>query len=165
MLVKIHDYNKEGKMDRNDAYKAPNGFYYSSEKAYNEAVEREALRKKCIDYMHELLDYEGFMQIPTIFYKKLKEWEPYGFNVVYKAMTLAEKSIKQALKSKDFESEYHKVSYLSAIIVNNLNDAFKIETLKRQSESSQPVIETDNIENIGRQPVKAKSVADLLGGI
>lgn len=165
MLVKLHDYNKDEKIDRKYAYKAPNGFYYSSVQAYTETIEREAMRKKCIDYMHDLLNYQDFMKIPSIFYKKLKDWGLYGYKVVYSAMTLSEKSIRQAIINKNFDNEYNKVSYISAIIQNNLNDALKIETNKKKITSDLPKIETDDIDNIGRQPKKAKSVADLLGGV
>ena len=165
MLVKLHDYNNDGKIDRANAYKAPNGYYYSSEQAYTETIQREALRKKCIDKMYELMEYKDFMKMPTIFFKKLKEWEAYGYNVVYAAMRLSEDAAQQAIRTKDFASELNKVSYLSAIIQNKLNDAFKAETRNAKIASDSPKMEIDNIENIGRKSQSTSSVADLLGGV
>lgn len=164
MLVKIHDNDNNTKMDRKDAYKAPNGFYYSSEEAYKQAVNREKLRKQCIDKMYEYMGYQSFMKLPTIFYKRLKEWEGYGYQVIYRAMLLADTGIQKALASKDFDNELNKTTYLSAIIQNQLNDALKREKHEQAVESDAPKIEIDNISNIGHKAKPATGVADLLGG-
>lgn len=165
MLVKLHDYNNDSKIDRKDAYKAPNGFYYSSEEAYQTTIQREQQRKQCIDKMYDYMGYQSFMKIPTIFYKKLKDWEGYGYNVIYRAMLLAENGIQRALTSKEFDSEFNKVTYLSAIIQNQLNDALKLEKREKSVKADTPKIEIDNISNIGRKTNPTTSVADLLGGI
>lgn len=165
MLVKLHDYNNDSKIDRKDAYKAPNGFYYSSEEAYQTTIQREQQRKQCIDKMYNYMGYQSFMKIPTIFYKKLKDWEGYGYHVIYRAMLLAESSIQKALTSKEFDSEFNKVTYLSAIIQNQLNDALKLEKREKSVKADTPKIEIDNISNIGRKANPATGVADLLGGI
>ena len=165
MLVKLHDYNNNGKINREDAYKAPNGFYYSSEDAYKATIQREEQRKQCIDKMYDFMGYQSFMKIPTIFYKKLQTWETYGYNVVLTAMKLSEDSIRQADMTKEFSSEFNKISYFSAIIQNHLNDAFKMEKRKAEVKADAPKIETDNIDNIGHKAKVNTSVADLLGGI
>ena len=165
MLVKLHDYNNDSKIDRKDAYKAPNGFYYSSEEAYKTTIQREQQRKQCIDKMYDYMGYQSFMKIPTIFYKKLKDWEGYGYHVIYRAMLLAESGIQKALTSKEFDSEFNKVTYLSAIIQNQLNDALKLEKREKSVKADTPKIEIDNISNIGRKANSATGVADLLGGI
>lgn len=165
MLVKLHDYNNNGKIDRMDAYKAPNGFYYSSEEAYCKTKEIEETRKKCIERMFDFMEYKSYMKMPTLFYKKLKEWEPYGYNVIYLAMSLAENGIEQAVKTKTFHDESGKVSYLSAIIQNRLNDAFKIEERNRKAAADKPKIEVDDVMDIGQKSRSTTSVADLLGGL
>lgn len=162
MLVKLHDLNRNDKIDRKDAFKAPNGYYYSSEAAYNQVVEHKEMRNKCIDYMYDIMGYQDHLKMPTIFFKRLKEWEPYGFNVVYIAMTLVETSLRNTLRYKTFQSEYNKVSYITAVIENNLNDALKIEN--RKTEKVKTVdIEVEHLDNIGCSPKASMGVGNLLG--
>lgn len=162
MLVKIHDLNSNDKIDRKDAYKAPNGFYYSSEAAYQAVVKNEEMRKKCIEYMYDFMLYDSYMKMPTIFYKKLKDWSTYGYEVVYTAMALADMDVRSASIYKTFENENSRVAYLSAIIQNRLNDALKIE--KRKTEKPKTVnIEIDNLEDVGCSPRTSMGVGNLLG--
>ena len=165
MLVKIHDSDNNEKMDRKDAYKAPNGFYYSSKAAYDQLVDREQKRKKCIDFMYELLGYDDFMKMPTIFYKKLNEWSPYGYDVIYAAMVLTETDIRNSIRQKTFKDEYCKTIYASMIIENHLNDAYKIAEHNAKTNISTANIETDDVDSIGIHYKASNSVAGLLGEV
>ena len=161
MLVKIHDIDKDEKIDRKDAYKAPNGFYYSSEDAYLAAKKIDEQRKRCIDYIYSVMEYESFMKLPSIFFKKLKDWTPYGYDVIYSAMMLADNSIRQAILTKEFVDEQGKISYISAIIQNKLNDAYKASKTAKPQKESEP--ESADLENIGRKSRTDKGVGGLLG--
>lgn len=164
MLVKLHDLNNDERIDRKDAYKAPNGYYYSSEEAYQEATKQKKMREECIKYMYDLMGYKTSMKMPTIFFKKLKEWESYGYSVIYKAMCLAETSLVNTLQHKEFKNESNKVSYISAVIANQLNDALKIEKRKIIIDHDLPEILTDDLNSIGIRH-NDKSVRGLIEGV
>ena len=118
----------------NKAYKAPNNKYYSSKAAYEKMVLNAEYRAKCIDYMYEILEYKTFMKIPTYFYKRLKECEDYGYDVVYRCMKNKTRDIQWAIKNKEFNSEIGKFMYIWAILNNSMNDALKEVVAERREE-------------------------------
>ena len=130
--VKLQDTGEYSTSDI--AYRAPNKKYYSSEDAYKKAVINTTYRQKCIDGMYELLEYKDFMKIPTYFYKRLKECEGYGYDVVYRCIQNKAKDIRWALANKDFNSEVGKMMYIWAILNNSMNDALKEVVAERREE-------------------------------
>lgn len=116
------------------SYKAPNKKYYSSEAAYKKMVVNAEYRAKCIDAMYAILEYQSFMKIPTYFYKRLKECEGYGYDVVYKCIQNKAKDIQWAIHNKDFNSEVGKMMYIWAILNNSMNDALKEVIADRRAE-------------------------------
>ena len=128
--VKLQD---TGEYSTNDvAFQAPNKKYYSSEEAYNKIVRNNLYRTKCIEGMYVLLDYKDYMKIPTYFYKRLKECEGYGYDVVYKCMQMKARDIQWAITNKDFDSEIGKIMYIWAILDNGMNDALKQVVAERR---------------------------------
>ena len=81
-----------------------------------------------------LLEYKDFMKIPTYFYKRLKECEGYGYDVVYRCIQNKAKDIRWALANKDFNSEVGKMMYIWAILNNSMNDALKEVVAERREE-------------------------------
>lgn len=107
------------------AYRAPNGKYYSSEKAWNLYDKNLQYKNKIIDEMYMILQYKSFMKIPSVFYKYLKEWEDFGYDVVLDTINKQKDAFDWALKNKTFKSESAKLIYMSMIIQNNLIDSYK----------------------------------------
>ena len=130
--VKLQDTGEYSTSDV--AYQAPNKKYYSNEAAYKKIIINTTYRQKCIDTMYELLEYKEFMKIPTYFYKRLKECEGYGYDVVYRCIQNKAKDIKWALNNKDFNSEVGKMMYIWAILNNSMNDALKEVVAERRAE-------------------------------
>lgn len=119
-----------------DAWKAPNGKYYSSQGAFEHLVKEKEYRQKCMEKIGNILGYTKGQKFPTIVAKKLKEYETYGYDTVYQTILGKEQDIYNAISNKDFASEYNKTSYIMAIITNSINDFYK----KKQSvESSKQV--------------------------
>lgn len=137
--VKLQDTGEYSTSDV--AYQAPNKKYYSSKEAYNKIVTNGKYRTKCIEFIYELLGYKEYMKIPTYFYKRLKECEGYGYDVVYKCMQIKAKDIKWALINKDFNSEVGKIMYIWAILDNGMNDALK-EIVAERREVERRTLET-----------------------
>lgn len=130
--VKLQD---TGEYSTNDvAYKGSNGKYYSSEAAYKKIETNTEYRKRCIEGMYALLDYQDYMKIPTYFYKRLKECEGYGYDVVFRCMKMKARDIQWALANKDFDSEIGKMMYIWAILDNGMNDALKAVVAERREE-------------------------------
>ena len=140
--VKLQD---TGESSTNDvAYQAPDKKYYSSEDAYKKIVRNREYRQKCIEGMYALLGYKTYMKIPTIFFKKLKECEGYGYDVVYRCMQMKAKDIQWVINNKQFDAEIGKVMYVWAILENNMNYALKAvvaesRELERQLKSDESV--------------------------
>ena len=130
--VKLQDTGEYSTSDV--AYKAPNKKYYTNEAAYKKMETNSTYRQKCIDSMYELLEYKDFMKIPTYFYKRLKECEGYGYDVVYRCIQNKAKDIRWALANKDFNSEVGKMMYIWAILNNSMNDALKEVVAERREE-------------------------------
>ena len=130
--VKLQDTGEYSTSDI--AYQAPNKKYYSSEAAYKKMMINTRYRQKCIDGMYELLGYKEFMKIPTYFYKRLKECEGYGYDVVYRCIQIKAKDIQWALNNKEFNTEVGKMMYIWAILNNSMNDALKEVVAERREE-------------------------------
>lgn len=166
MLVKACDTGE--KIDKIIAWQAPNKKYYTSKSAYETMRKQTDARNNCIDLMYKLLDYQSFMKIPTFFYKKLKEWEGYGYDVILKAMELKSEAVEYSLRTKQFNSEGTKIMYVSAIIENSLTDAMKLVAKEKkliaqaeQRSSLDENINTDSEINVNRKQ-ESKNISKWL---
>lgn len=139
--VVLRDLNIKGNSDT--AYKAPNGKYYSSQEAYEKILTEQKYKSDCIKLMYNLLGYDQFMKLPTIFYKKLAEWEQYSYKVVYICMIKKSPAIDWALSNKDFKNENSKVLYLCAILDNHMVDTYR-ETKRQEKKVSREVAKNKN---------------------
>lgn len=130
--VKLQDTGEFGTSDH--AYQAPNKKYYSTESAYKKIALNGEYRVKCVSAIYDLLGYKDFMKLPTYFYKRLKDCEGYGYDVVFRCIQKKSKDIQWAIEHKDFSSEVGKMMYLWAILDNSMNDALK-EVIQEKRES------------------------------
>lgn len=146
-----------------DAWKAPDGKYYSSQGAFEHLEKEKVYRQKCLEEIGNILGYIKGQKFPTVVAKKLKEYEPYGYDTVYQTILGKKQIIYNAISNKDFTSDYNKTSYIMAIITNSINDFYKLKKSKEISkhidesvatteevESSINTIKTNNIHDISR---------------
>lgn len=138
--------------------------YYSSKEAYDNMIAQKKNRQQCIDEMYEVLGYQSFMKIPTFFYKKLSEWEPYGYDVVLDCICTNESSIEWALNNKEFKQETAKIMYICAIIENHINDSLKAKKNKVKQEQKEKMVDVVDIDlNIHRDiRQKTKDISKFL---
>lgn len=107
-------------------YKAPNGKYYKSQKLYEVWLKEKTDRENFLNmFACEFLGYKSGQVFPTILCKRLQELEFYGFDVINKTVQKCSSSIEYALTHKNFVNEGIKISYIFAIIKNNINDVYK----------------------------------------
>ena len=150
-------------------YKAKNGKYYKSKELYDTWNKENEDRKYVIGrFATEFLDYVPGQVFPTILTKKLKELEFYGYVVIKKTINKSYDSIQYALKTKEFKNEANKISYIFAIIKNNINDVYKqvLAEEKSQKKQEKQVINMDiddekTVMNIGTKQ-KAKDISCFL---
>lgn len=115
-------------------YKADNGKYYKSKELYDTWNKENEDRKRVIErFTSEFLDYVPGQVFPTVLTKKLKELEFYGYDVIDRTIDKSYDSIQYALRTKDFRNDVGKISYIFAIIKNNINDVYK-QVLREEKE-------------------------------
>lgn len=131
-------------------YKADNGKYYKSKEVYDIWNKENEDRKNVIErFAVDFLDYKPGQVFPTVLTKKLKELEFYGYDVINRTIDKAYNSIQYAIQHKEFKSDVGKISYIFAIIKNNINDVYK--QVVQEGKRSETVCEIDNevdIDNI-----------------
>ena len=150
-------------------YKAPNGKYYKSQKLYEVWLKEKTDRAEFLDmFASEYLGYEKGQVFPTVLCKRLQELEFYGFDVINQTVKKCHSSIEYALTHKDFASENGKISYIFAIIKNNINDVYK-EHLRKEKTIEKQQIQTNNIDVTDEQSImsigskqKAKDISSFL---
>lgn len=157
-MVVLRDINKYGK--KSEAYKAPNGWYYSSEKAYEEIQKKRQRHKtlwdietdstmsdhdKCVEYIRTLLEYQWDHKLPTILYKKIEEYKPYGYDVIFRTMVDCTSSMQWALANKSFKNDSGKILYLFAIIGNNISNVFNRPKEDKIVVSKEPAPDIDEV--------------------
>lgn len=153
-----------GEYSTNDvAYKASNGKYYSSKDAYMNIKTNNEYRIKCIDEIMKILNYKEGMKLPTVTYKKLSEYEIYGFDVLLDTINSQHDAFVWALKNKTFNSETSKIFYLFAIIQNNIMESYKKKAIeeKQKVEEKRNELIVEDI-NVGTNQ-RSKNVSKLLG--
>jgi hypothetical protein len=150
-------------------YKAPNGKYYKSEEMYK-AWEKEKDDRK---YISEMIatDFLGYVEgqvFPTFIFKKLKELEFYGYDIIKTTIERCRTSIEYAMSNKVFKNDNARISYIFAIIRNNINDIYKEHVINEKTIENQEkhvtnfeVTDEYAIMNIGSKQ-KAKDISEFL---
>lgn len=133
-------------------YKADNGKYYKSKEVYDIWNKENEDRKNVIEkFAVDFLDYKPGQVFPTVLTKKLKELEFYGYDVINRTIDKVYNSIQYAIQHKEFKSDVGKISYIFAIIKNNINDVYKQTVQQEKEKKNGTVCEIDNeldIDNI-----------------
>ena len=75
--------------------------------------------------------------------------EFYGYDVINKTIDKSYDSIQYALRNKDFRNDVGKISYIFAIIKNNINDVYKQVVKEEKEQKREYDIDTSvDIDNI-----------------
>ena len=144
-----------------DAWKAPDGKYYSSQGAFEHLMFEKTYRQKCIEELGNILGYSKDQKFPTIVAKKLKEYETYGYEVVFETISNKKQVIINSISNKDFTSEYNKTSYIMAIITNSINDIYKQHQDKKKLQHIDKTAATIEEVESNVTPVKVRETHDI----
>lgn len=125
---------------KEECYKSPEGKYYSSKSVYQKMQTEKIYRKKCIDLYMEWVNRQD-KSSPSLWTKKMKECQVYGYEVIYTAMTMADNNVRYAIANKNFNAEYQMASYLWAIVNSNMLDAKKLIGARKRRENEAKIQE------------------------
>lgn len=115
-----------GEIGTTDTFVKINGKYYKSQEVYDQHKTNIELYKKIVNIIaEEFLNYDRNQVFPTLLTKKLKELEFYPNEVILKTVEKNYETIKYWMNVKDFSNDVGRISYIFAIIKNNINDVYK----------------------------------------
>lgn len=144
-----------GQYGTTDTFSKINGKYYASKEIYDNWQSNINYRQKVIDKIcFDFLNYEKGQVFPTALTKKLKELDFYGYEVIFETIQRSEKNIEYALTVKEFKNDSSKISYLMAIVKNNINDVYK--ELQRNERKAMLFIEEDTQGLTDIQKIQSK---------
>ena len=158
-----------GEYGSSDDFVKINGKYYKNQKVYDVWNKENEDRKKTIDIIaSDFLNYQPGQVFPTVLTKKLKELEFYGYDVILKTIEKCRKSIEYSMNTKSFKNDLNRISYIMAIIRNNIIDVYKEclreeKIINKQEEQTTnfDVVDEQSMMNIGSK-IKAKDISDFL---
>ena len=144
-----------------DAWKAPDGKYYSSKGAFEHLMNEKTYRQQCLEELGNILGYHDGQKFPTVVAKKLKEYEYYGYKVVLKTIITKKSDMEYAISHKEFASEYNRVAYIMAIITNSINDVKrKMDEELKAEHVSESAITAEDVA-LANVPAERGSVRDI----
>lgn len=123
--------------------------YFCAEEEYIVKQKEKESKDKCIKTIAEILNVKI---VPPVMVKKVNELrEFYDYTVIEKTFKECSNSIRWALETKDFNSEFAKAKYIISIVVNNIDKVYKkhikelrdIERLFSKSEIEPEIIDLD----------------------
>ena len=145
-----------------------NGRYYKTQAIYDEDKKKKEIRKELVDYIcNEFLDYQKGQPFPPILPQKLKELEFYDNEIILETFRQKTQEIHNSLKTKQFETDIGRLSYMFAIVKNHIADVKKqYDYSKRQAQT----IKNNNLQaesadmNIIGSTASAKNISGWLEG-
>lgn len=160
-----------GEKGYNDVFYKNGQSYYKDVETYL-AFKREAdARREFIDIICvDFFNYEKGQPFPAALKQHLKKMSFYPNEVILDTLKQNYDDIKYSISNKTFKNDSQKVSYIMAIISNNINKVYQEykkklreeELLKAQSEKS--TLQSTDIEIKSNQKQKNKDISYFLGG-
>ena len=147
-----------------EGFKGEDKKWYSSKSAYDMIMLAKQQKRQCIDKMGEIMDIGADGFVPPVIVKMFGKYDKVGFDVLYETLCEQEKSIKWALNTKDFKSDYQAAKYIDAILGNNyrkvkdrLDNQKRMKAAQHDPETEQDEIEFNRVN-------KNKDISNLVGG-
>lgn len=101
-------------------------FYYQSQAVYNQYRHEIDTRNAIVSKIaYDFLGYQTGQKFPSYIQKKLNELNFYSYDVILKTVEKMQDNILYYMNNKEFKNESGKISYIFAIISNNINDVNK----------------------------------------
>lgn len=113
-------------------YKADNGKYYKSKEMYDAHKQDSRFRIQAKSLILELMGWQEGEPFPALLNKKIKDFDFYPGETLYKTVQNCRQSITWAMENKEFSSSQGKVFYICAVISNNIGDTHR--EIKKQTQ-------------------------------
>ena len=132
----------------------------------NLSPEEEEYRKECIDIMcNRYFDYNKTKHFNPILVSRIQNLNKYApYKIIYNTIVYQQKSLDYAYY-KTFSSEFQKISYMIAIIKNNLSKVYK--DMQKKEEQQKNITISDSLareltKKRITKPTKRLDMTDLL---
>lgn len=140
--------------------------YYKTKEIYNKYIKEKESQEKLLKYIAiEILDYDQYRVLPPILLKKIKEiHKVYNYEVILETFQQNRDTLNYWMNLEDkFENEFQRVSYMMAIINNNIIDIYK-EWKRKQSRKKKETNVDVNIlsKDIKHSNKNKKDISDFL---
>ena len=160
--VKLQDKGIMGTSD--NAFKAPNGKYYSSKEVWEFLHHENELRIKCLEKLSEYMGYTNVQQLPTIANKRVKEFKDrWGYDVLLTTIEEQEDRIRKAM-TKNFESDGSAVIYIFAILNSYIGPVYRRKAYEEKQQSQMNRSFEVEDKPFIQETKQAKDVSGLIGG-
>ena len=140
-------------------------FYYKSQAVYDQYRHEIDTRNAIVTRIaNEFLGYQAGQKFPAYIQKKLNELNYYSYDVILKTIDKMSDKIMYYMNNKEFKNESGKISYIFAIISNNINDVNKEYQWKKKNEEHEHHTEIVDIPEEIPTLSKVKDISSWLDG-
>lgn len=139
-----------------------------SEDEYKEYQQEQDCRKLIFDFLKELMGYGENQVLPTVVNKKLSELHMgYTYNTIYETFVACKDNLEYWCNiDGKFNNEYQKISYIFAIVINNINDVDKKlrreQELDRQKDNHTVDVDVFDITEVATNKTNKKDISSFL---
>lgn len=98
----------------------------AAKKAVHDEADKAVYNELISFVIDDILEYDRNMIFPTAMVKRIRKLrENFEYSIIRETFAVNKDSIKWAIKNKDFDTEWHMVSYVMAIVEGSINDIYK----------------------------------------
>lgn len=131
-----------GEYGTSDSFVKINGKYYKSQEVYDNHMNELKTKDDLYRLFQYFLGYEKNQPLSTIYFKRLKELEYYTPDVILETAKEASDSIDWAMTHKEFKSDFGRITYIFAIVKNNIADVNR--KMKREKNAQKRLATTES---------------------
>lgn len=153
-----------GEEGTNETFVKIGTHYYKSQEIYEQYRHEVDTRNAIVTMIaNNFLGYQSGQKFPAYIQKKLKEFDFYSNDVILATLEKMSDTIQYYMNNKDFKSESGKISYIFAILSNNINDINKqFKHNKKVEKEHKTEIMTLSEIDISRPAPKGRDISDWL---
>ena len=152
-----------GEEGTSDTFVKIGSHYYKSQAVYDQYRHEIDTRNAIVTRIaNEFLGYQAGQKFPAYIQKKLNELNYYSYDVILKTIDKMSDKIMYYMNNKEFKNESGKISYIFAIISNNINDVNKEYQWEKKNEEHEHHTEIVDIPEEIPTPSKLKDISSSL---
>ena len=158
--VKLIDTGEYG--NSLEAFKAPNGKYYSSEIAWTKVNRNKALYKQIYTDLQEILDINTSDPVPPVILKMISPYKE-RYDIIAEIFARNKTNIHESFRIKEIRNPWYQAKYIQAVIENGYNTIKKEFEQVAAAQHEQNIEPPTDISALGHKN-HSKDVTKLVGG-